>query len=101
MIEIKGLVELVLVTLIVKLVVMQWYPPIQKSLQAIFCLVIGTGFGVFMNPTKEGIITAIIGSGFAFYGGELIEAFKHVSEDVIEHKDDIEEIAKITKLGKK
>ena len=47
---------------------------------------IGTIIGVFINPTKEGIITAIIGSGFAFYGGELVNAFKDVSEDAKELK---------------
>lgn len=86
MIEIKGLIELILVTLIIKLIVSQWYPPVQKSLQAILSIVIGTLIGVFINPTKEGIITAIIGSGFAFYGGELITAFKDVSEDAKEYK---------------
>lgn len=82
MIEIKGLVELILIVLIIKLIVSQWYPPIQKSLQAILAIFLGIMFGCFINPTKEGLITAIIGSGFAFYGGELVNAFKDVSEDV-------------------
>lgn len=81
MIEIKGLVELTIVTLVIKLIVSQWYPPIQRSIQGIIAITIGTGVGVFMNPTKEGFITGIIGSGLAFYGGELVEAFKAVSSD--------------------
>lgn len=43
-------------------------------------------FGCFINPTKEGLVTAIMGSGFAFYGGELIDAFKSVAEDAKELK---------------
>lgn len=82
MIEIRELVNLIIVTLIIKLIVMQWTPPIQKSLQAILCLVIGSGFGIFLNPTKEGVVTSIIGAGFAFYGGELIQAFKSVTDDI-------------------
>lgn len=88
MIELKGLVELILVVLVVKLIVMQWYPPIQRSMQAIFCIVIGCALGVFMNPTKEGLITAVIGSGFAFYGGELLQAFKGITNDLEEYKKD-------------
>ena len=81
MIEIKGLVELIIVVLIMKLIVGQWYPPVQKSVQAIFCICIGTSIGYMVNPTKEGLITGIIGSGFAFYGDELIAAFKGVAAD--------------------
>lgn len=82
MIEIKGLIELIIVVLIMKLIVGQWYPPVQKSLQAILCIGLGTSIGYMVNPTKEGLITGIIGSGFAFYGEELITAFKGVAEDV-------------------
>ena len=82
MIEIKGLIELIIVVLIMKLIVGQWYPPVQKSLQAILCIGLGTSIGYMVTPTKEGLITGIIGSGFAFYGEELITAFKGVAEDV-------------------
>lgn len=81
MIEIKGLIELIIVTLVIKLIVSQWYPPVQKSLQAIIAIGLGTAIAIFMNPTKEGLITGIIGSGFAFYGGELVQAFKDVQDN--------------------
>lgn len=87
MIEIKALIELIFVALILKLICKQWTPPIQRSLQAILVICIGTVIGLIMNPTKEGLITAIIGSGFAFYGGELTEAFKSVAEDAKDIKD--------------
>ena len=86
MIDAKMLVELIIVALVVKLILMDWYPPIQRSLQAILCIFLGTMFGVFLNPTKEGLVTGIIGSSFAFYGGELIQAFKIVTNDIKELK---------------
>lgn len=89
-IQVQDLIELIMVTLIIKLIVMEWTPPIQRSKQAIFCLVIGSAFGVFLNPTREGAITAILASGFAFYGGELLNAFKNVAEDAQEFKDDLD-----------
>lgn len=86
MIEIKSLIELIIVALILKLICKQWTPPIQRSLQAILVIAMGTMFGCFINPTKEGLVTAIMSSGFAFYGGELIDAFKSVAEDAKELK---------------
>lgn len=53
---------------------------------AILVIAMGTMFGCFINPTKEGLVTAIMGSGFALYGGELIDAFKSVAEDAKELK---------------
>lgn len=74
--------EILLVGLTIKLIVSQWYPPIQKSLQSLFCIGIGSGFGYFLNPTKEGLVLAIIASSFAFYGGELIGAFKKLTSEL-------------------
>lgn len=85
-IELKSLLDLVLVVLIAKLIVSKYRPPIQESLQALICLFIGTSLGVFLNSTKEGFITGLIASGFAFYGGELFNEFKSVKENL---KDDI------------
>lgn len=51
----------------IKLILANYKPPIQESIQAIICITIGIVIGVFMNPTKDGFITSIIGSGFAFY----------------------------------
>lgn len=79
MIELKEVIELVLVALLTKLVVGQWYPPVQKSVQAL--LVCGTGgiTGWFLNSTREGLIIGLISAAFAFYGRELVDAFKEVS----------------------
>ena len=87
MIEVRVLIELIMIALILKLICKQWTPPIQRSLQAILVIGIGTIFGTVLNPTQDGFVTAIIASGFAFYGGELIDDFKAVAEDAKDFKD--------------
>ena len=94
MIELKSVINLILIVLSIKLIVMQWYPPIQKSKQAIISILLGTLMGCFLNPTKEGLVTGIIGSSFAFYGGELAQAFKMTCNEM-------EEVVKITKQENK
>ena len=74
-IELNLLFEVVFVALLVKLVVGQWYPPVQKSLQAILVCSVGSGTGWFLNPTREGFILGLVASAFAFYGKELVDAF--------------------------
>ena len=83
-IEINLLLEVVFVALLVKLVVGQWYPPVQKSIQAIFVCAIGSGTGWFLNPTREGFVVGLVASAFAFYGKELTDAFKTVYSDIQE-----------------
>lgn len=81
-IELNLLVEIVFVALLVKLVVGQWYPPVQKSVQALFVCGIGSATGWFLNPTREGFIVGLIASAFAFYGKELVDAFQTVYSDL-------------------
>lgn len=81
-IQLNLLLEVVFVALLVKLVVGQWYPPVQKSIQAIMVCSIGSGTGLFLNPTKEGFIVGLIASAFAFYGRELTDAFLTVYKDI-------------------
>ena len=83
-IELNLLFEVVFVSLLLKLIVGQWYPPIQKSLQAIFVVVIGSIIGWFLNPTREGFVVGLIASAFAFYGRELVDAFHTVYSDIQE-----------------
>lgn len=85
-IELNLLFEVVFVALLVKLVVGQWYPPIQKSAQAIFVCAVGSTAGWFLNPTREGFILGLVASAFAFYGKELLDAFKEVSDVMSEIK---------------
>ena len=81
-IELNLLFEVVFVALLVKLVIGQWYPPVQKSLQAILVCSIGSGTGWFLNPTREGFILGLVASAFAFYGKELVDAFYTAYNDM-------------------
>ncbi len=82
MIEIKSLIEIILVVAIVKLVVTQYRPPIQKSLCALVCIALGVILGLLIDPSTQGLTNGIIGAGFGFYGGELFLAFKMTTEQL-------------------
>ena len=81
-IELNLLLEVVFVALFVKLVVGQWYPPVQKSVQALLVCFFGSLTGWFLNPTREGFILGVIASAFSFYGKELINSFTTIYEDI-------------------
>ena len=81
-IELNLLFEVVFVALLVKLVVGQWYPPVQKSLQAILVCSVGSATGWFLNPTREGFILGLVASAFAFYGKGLVDAFHTAYNDM-------------------
>lgn len=80
-IELNLLIEIIFVSLLVKLVVGQWYPPVQKSVQAILVCVIGSLTGWFLNPTREGFILGLAASAFSFYGRELTDGFFTIYND--------------------
>lgn len=81
-IEIKSLLEIVIVVLTLKLIVSRWQPPLQESLQAIISICLGTTIALAMNPTVEGLVSGIISSGIAFYGGDLILEFTTIKDDI-------------------
>lgn len=81
-IEIKSLLEIVIVVLTLKLIVSRWQPPLQESLQAIISICLGTAMALVINPTVEGLVSGIISSGIAFYGGDLISEFTTIKEDI-------------------
>lgn len=81
-IEIRSLLEIVIVVLTLKLIVSRWQPPLQESLQAIISIFLGTLVALAMNPSVEGLVSGIISSGIAFYGGDLISEFTSIKEDI-------------------
>lgn len=88
-IDLRELLDLVLVVLTIKLIVSRYKPPIQESLQAIICIAIGVIMSLVINPTVEGFITGVIGSGIAFYGGDLLKEFKNVKDEISDVDDEI------------
>lgn len=90
-IEITTLVELLVIVLTLKLIVSRWQPPLQESLQAIICLVLGVCVGCVINPTLEGFVSAIVASGIAFYGGDLLSEFRTVKDELNKTNNDIKD----------
>lgn len=87
-IEIQDLLELIVVVTTIKLITSRYRPPIQESIQAIICIGIGTILALIINPTPDGFVTGIFGSGLAFYGGDLVQAFKSTKKDLSNIKSD-------------
>ena len=81
-IELNLLLEVIFVALLVKLIVGQWSPPVQKSIQALLVCGVGSITGLFLNTSKEGFIVGLVASAFAFYGRELTDAFLTVYQDI-------------------
>ena len=94
-IEIKSLLEIVIIVLTLKLIVSRWQPPVQESLQAIVCITLGTGLGILMNPALEGLIAGIISSGIAFYGGDLLSEFRTIKSDLADNDVNVKKINKV------
>jgi hypothetical protein len=81
-IELNLLFEVTFIALLVKLIVGQWTPPIQKSMQALLVCGIGSATGLFLNPTREGFILGLVASAIAFYGKELTDGFKTTFDEI-------------------
>lgn len=80
MIEIKDMLNMLIIMTGIKFTLENWQPPIQKSLQAIICLIIGVGLGFFFDPTKNGIITGLVGGVVSFWGSALFATVKDITD---------------------
>lgn len=81
-VNIVDVVEIVFIVLTLKLIIGRWHPPVQESLQSILCIVMGSVIGLFLNPTKDGVILAVITSSITFYGKDLLNAFTDLKTDL-------------------
>ncbi|WP_304427729.1 hypothetical protein [Romboutsia ilealis] len=81
-VNIMDVVEIVFIVLTLKLIIGRWHPPVQESLQSIFCIILGSAIGMFLNPTKDGLILAVITSSITFYGKDLLNAFTDLRTDL-------------------
>ena len=78
MIEIKALIDLVLIMIGISLICSNWEPPIQKSLQAVIVLVLGCLLGVVLG---KGIAVGLLAGTIAFWRGDLISIVKDMKEE--------------------
>lgn len=51
-------------------------------MQSIIAITLGSAVGYFINPTKDGLILAIIVSSISFYGKDLIMEFSTLKDDI-------------------
>lgn len=80
MIEIKDMLNMLIIMTGIKFTLENWQPPIQKSLQAIVCLILGVCLGVFVNPTKDGIVTGLMCGVISFWGSALFATVKDITD---------------------
>lgn len=71
MIELQSIVELLAIMVGIKLILENYKPPIQKSVQALVMLFVGGAGGFLLNPTKEGLVTGLVGGTVAFWGRDI------------------------------
>lgn len=88
MIPIKGVLEIILVVLTVKLIVSRYKPPFQESIQALICIFVGTAIALVVDPSLSGFTTGIIGSGIAFYGKDLLGEFSNTKKEMDDFNKD-------------
>ncbi|EOU2097084.1 hypothetical protein C0L75_02880 [Clostridium perfringens] len=82
LIDVQNILELIIVVTTIKLITSRYQPPIQESIQALICIGIGTVLSLVINFSTQGFITGVVGSGLAFYGKDLIQAFKSVESEI-------------------
>lgn len=81
MIEVKALVDLIVIMIGISLICSNWEPPIQKSLQALIVLVLGCLLGIIMG---KGLAVGLLAGTIAFWRGELISIVKDMKEESID-----------------
>lgn len=84
-------VELVFVIVVFKLILSNYEPPIQESIQAFACVVIGIVLALLMRFTVESFMIGVICSGLGFYGGTYVNEIRGINNE-IDKKSKEEEI---------
>ena len=86
-IEIKSILEILIILIGVKLILENWQPPLPISYQAIIMAFFSAVVGLFINFSKEGFITGLIAGTVAFWGRKLfaeIEEIKDSGKDILD-----------------
>lgn len=79
-------VELVFVIVVFKLILSNYEPPIQESIQALGCVFIGVTLALLMEFSVQSFMTGVICSGLGFYGGTYVNEIRGIKNTV--DKDD-------------
>lgn len=63
-----------------KLILGDYEPPIQKSLQAFVCVVIGSTLSTLLDPSVNGFMSGVICAGLSFYGADYINEIRKIAD---------------------
>lgn len=74
-------VEIVLVVIVFKLILGNYKPPIQQSLQALICVAISVTLAMVIQPNVHSFMAGIISAGIGFYGGTYLNEIKGLKND--------------------
>lgn len=80
LIEIKSIVEILIILVGVKLILENWQPPLPISHQAIIMTILSGVTGCFINPSKEGLVTGILTGTIAFWGRSVFAEIDEIRD---------------------
>ena len=72
--------QIIFVIVVFKLILSDYEPPIQKSLQALVCVAVGALLSTLINPTVNGFMTGVICAGISFYGADYVNEVRKITD---------------------
>lgn len=72
--------QVIFVIVVFKLMLSDYEPPIQKSLQALVCVVVGAVLSTILEPNVHGFMTGIICAGISFYGADYVNEVRKIAD---------------------
>ena len=72
--------QVIFVIITFKLMLSDYEPPIQKSLQALVCVIIGAVLSTLLDPSVNGFMTGVICAGISFYGADYINEVRKIAD---------------------
>lgn len=72
--------QIIFVIITFKLMLSDYEPPIQKSLQALVCVIVGATLSTLLEPSIHGFMTGVICAGISFYGADYINEIRKITD---------------------
>lgn len=79
-----AMVEVIFVIVVFKLILSNYEPPIQQSIQAAICVVIGICFSMAVEQNVHSFMAGIIAAGIGFYGGQYVNELRSLKNEIDE-----------------
>lgn len=80
-------VEIIFVIVVFKLILNNYEPPIQQSIQAFICVCIGVILAMIIETSVHSFMIGVISSGLGFYGGTYINEIRCIKDNMADDKD--------------